>query len=453
MKHRLARAIALIALSIAGAFGAMPRAHAKDPSTPTAVAPKKLALVADAKNAGAALQTARKVVPDGWDAHADLEIPGKSGPLWIALDSPKLRKAALERVHAALAGKQLDAALLVHVATSKKARVVRIVLVVQGEDDAVLDEKVTLPVKPSESDAAALRAIVAPPLTERAPKATAVTSGEETKPSTTEAAPAPEVAPPDQSAAAAEASSLPATSPREPMLTFSAMGELAARRFTYDGQTIGGLRPYNLPNVAAIGVAVELMPLRDAKSLVSGLGVAGDFHTSLGLKSTSVGSSVASTARWTRFDGVLRWWLPLTASHVTSLGVSLGYGQERFAFSPPTPDLPSVAYHYARGGVDLRFRLGKGDPTRGAAVFVGASYLMVLSGGDVAEHFRRAQTWGLEFTGGLSVYLSAAIELRLAVDYRRYSQRFGGAQAGDPYIAAGALDEMVRTIGAFCVKY
>ena len=449
MNPRAARATFGIALSIATAF-VVTSAAAKDAPSPTVVAPKKLALVGDPKNAGALIETARKVVPDGWDAHAGLKIPGESGPLWIALDAPKSRKGALERIHAALASKQLDGALLVHVVAGKKARVVRVVLVVQGEDDVVFDEKVTLANKPGKSDEAALRAIVAPPLVDRAPKPVEVATTNDAMPATEDAI---ADVPAKTDDMAPSPPSPPSTPPREPLFTFSALGELAARRFTYDGQTIGGLRPYNLPNVAAMGVAVELYPLRDARSVVSGLGIAGDFHTSLGLTSTSVGSSEPSTARWTRFDGMLRWWLPLQASHVTALGLSLGYGQERFAFSPPTPDLPSVAYHYARGGVDFRFRLGKGDPTHGAAVFLGTSYLLVLSGGDVAAHFRRAQTWGLEVTGGLSVYLSRAIELRLAVDYRRFSQRFGGAQPGDPYVAAGALDELVRTMVAFCVRY
>ena len=421
-----------------------------------APAPKTIAVLGEGKGAGDVVERARKVVPEGWDAHGTLKLVGSSAALWKALEAPKLRKAALDGVRAALTSQKIDAALLVRVVSTKKSRIAHVILVVRGEDELALDEKLTLMAKVTGGDEGALRELLVGPLERRAPKpdvATGTSTADEpTSDATSAASGAPEVAVTGNPVGPGTEAPIDSP-PREPMLIVGAMGELAARRFTYNGPTIGGLRPYNLPNVAAVGVEVELYPLRDAQSLISGLGIAGELHTSLGLRSTSVGSSEQSTGRWTRFDGVVRWWLPLTASRVTALGLSLGYGQERFSFAPPTPDLPSVAYQYARFGVDFRFRLGKGETSRGAAVFLGGSYLLVFSGGEVSEHFRRVQTWGLDVTGGLSVYLSPAIEARLAVDYRRFSAKFGGAQAGDPFVAAGALDEMVRTLAELRLKY
>ncbi|GAC1353384.1 MAG: hypothetical protein NVSMB47_05370 [Polyangiales bacterium] len=238
------------------------------------------------------------------------------------------------------------------------------------------------------------------------------------------------------------------TSPAPPLIVVGVLGELATRRFTYDGTTSGGLRPYNLPNVAAVGVDLELRPFHARNDLISGLALAGDLHQSIGLRSTVVGSTTIATASWTRFDGLLRWWLPLDGARAWWLAPSLGYGQDRFAFSPSTPDLPSVAYRYARGGVDVLARLSSR-----AAIFLNASYLLVSSGGEVSEHFRRATTWGLEVGGGLAVDLSAAIELRVAVDWRRFTAKFGGAQPGDPYVAAGAVDELVRTLFGVRLRY
>ena len=238
------------------------------------------------------------------------------------------------------------------------------------------------------------------------------------------------------------------TSPAPPLIDVGVLGELATRRFTYDGTTSGGLRPYNLPNVAAVGVDLELRPFHARDDLISGLAVAGDLHQSIGLRSTVVGSTTVETASWTRFDGLLRWWVPLDRARSSMLAPSIGFGQDRFVFSPSTPDLPSVAYRYARGGVDLLAHL-----SARAAVFLNASYLLVSSGGEVSEHFRRATTWGLEVGGGLAVDLSATIELRVAVDWRRFTAKFGGAQPGDPYVAAGAVDELVRTLGSVRLRY
>ncbi|MEO7094381.1 MAG: hypothetical protein ABI175_14085 [Polyangiales bacterium] len=454
----LTAALSLLA-SMPCAIAAGLKTSAAPASVVATTAPKKLAIVGDGKSAASIVEGARKVVPAGWEARpaSELKLAGSTTALWKALGSPKLRKQALKNVRDALAKSDLDAALLVTVTTTKKSRLVQVLLVVRGEDDVALEEMLTLPAKAGKEDEGALRGVIVAPLEQRAPKppspvAEVAPEGE----ATTSGPPATTVAGDggkDGSDGATTSAAGTEAPGREPMLIVGAAGELATRRFTYDGATIGGLRPYNLPNVAAIGVAVELYPLRDSASIVSGLGIAADFHSSIGLRSTSVGSNEQSTGSWTRFDGMLRWWLPLSASRVTALGLSAGYGQERFSFSPPTPDLPSVAYRYARAGVELRARLGKGDPARGAAVFVGGSYLLVFSGGDVSSHFRRVQTWGLEMTGGLAVYLSAAIELRLAVDYRRFSMRFGGAQPGDPYIAAGALDEMARTLVELRVRY
>jgi hypothetical protein len=445
-----------IALSLGAPWPSVAAAAPGGGKTATAastVAPKKIAIVGEGKAAGPVVDAARMTIPAGWEARpaSELKIKGSSAALWKALDTPKLRKDALKKVRDALANDGLDAALLVQVVATKKGRGAHVILVVRGEDDVAADEKLALPAKANGGDEAALKAIVAGPLEARAP----VAETQKTVEATEAEAPSEHDAPTkDEPVAATTTSEAPSDAPpREPMLIVGAMGELATRRFTYDGATIGGLRPYNLPNVAAIGVRLELYPLRDMTSIVSGLGIAGEFHTSIGLRSTSVGSNESSTGTWRRFDAMLRWWVPLTSSHVTALGFSAGYGEERFAFSPPTPDLPSVAYRYARAGVELRARLGKGDPRRGAAVFLGGSYLLVFSGGEVSEHFRRVSTWGLEITGGLAVVLSAAIEMRLAVDYRRFSAKFGGAQPGDPYIAAGALDEMARTLVELRVRY
>ncbi|MFT3764997.1 MAG: hypothetical protein QM820_05690 [Minicystis sp.] len=76
------------------------------------------------------------------------------------------------------------------------------------------------------------------------------------------------------------------------------------------------------------------------------------------------------------------------------------------------------------------------------AVMVHGSYLGPLSTGATYARFRGASAAGLDVGGGLAVKIAAGFEIRATADYTRWFATFAPKFA-DPYIAGGAVDEML----------
>ena len=228
-------------------------------------------------------------------------------------------------------------------------------------------------------------------------------------------------------------------------LIFSAGGGTASRVFRYYDGRSPQLRTYDLAAAPDLAVAAEIYPFaRLAVPVLRGLGVSGAFEHALDLSSqTSSGTRVGTN--WQRAEGDLRlrfaFGEDLADEARFVLGLHGGVVKETFSFNGDASlvaSLPDVDYLFGRAGADGRLRLGP------IALMAGASYLPAIRGGEFADRFRGTSFAAVEFGGGLAVPMVPRIfELRANADYTRVFYAFHPIP-GDPYVAGGALDHLVR---------
>jgi hypothetical protein len=122
------------------------------------------------------------------------------------------------------------------------------------------------------------------------------------------------------------------------------------------------------------------------------------------------------------------------------LGLHGGIVKETFAFKGDpqlVAGLPDVDYLFWRAGADGRLRAGP------IALMAGASYLPAIAGGALADRFRGTSFAAVELGAGLAVPVGSIFELRANGDYTRVFYAFHPVP-GDPYVAGGALDHLLR---------
>jgi hypothetical protein len=223
------------------------------------------------------------------------------------------------------------------------------------------------------------------------------------------------------------------------LLVLRASVEMGSRNFQYVDRLTPTLRSYNLFAAPMARIDGEVYPLsRSELPVLEGLGVTAAYDAAFGLSSS--GSSSASGASvgtsWSRVEVGARERIPL--GRAVLLGLHGGYGQIAYSFDgapDATSEVPSVEYHFVRGGADARFVVGA------LALIVDGSYLGVLSSGAVGSYFPRATVGGVEARAGAAYALGAGFHLCFDASYTRFFYTLNPVP-GDAYVAGGALDQM-----------
>jgi hypothetical protein len=233
--------------------------------------------------------------------------------------------------------------------------------------------------------------------------------------------------------------------------------DFGGRQLHYrDRVTNANLRPYDLPKGPLLPVApgvaasVEIFPLASSAWSAArdiGLSARGGYN----IASSKVGDVTPKT-HWFSWEFNLRGRILLGPRKTANvIGIEAGLGRQAFTFSAPGAAqdiLPSVDYYYWRLGADDRVPLGA------ASLIVGAAYRhlesrrgpsgdTVLAAGLFGEHFPHASIAGLDCKLGVAVPLASAIEARILLSYVRYWSTLH-PEPGDPYVAGGALDQLIN---------
>jgi hypothetical protein len=119
------------------------------------------------------------------------------------------------------------------------------------------------------------------------------------------------------------------------------------------------------------------------------------------------------------------------------LGFEGTYGTWAFVFegaSPIVSEVPSVTYKYLRAAVDARFPFGAFSlkPALGG--------MYVLSAGEFSDRFPHATILGIDGAITAAYAFLPWLEAKADASYTRIFST-ANPQAGDTYIAGGALDE------------
>jgi hypothetical protein len=208
---------------------------------------------------------------------------------------------------------------------------------------------------------------------------------------------------------------------------------LMSRTFVFT-DNVAGLPGYTLPMAMGIFGEAELFPAARSRNLLRYLGLAGQWETSVGAKTTGRegGRKHATSIQSFRVG-------PRYRIYVADLAVTLGadYGEHSFELDLDEAIPPNVAYTYVRPSLAGRLVVGTG-----ISLALTAAYLHVTSVGGLGDQtrFPRMTAVGAELGASVGYQLTPDFELRLAADLRHYAHNMK-VQAGDPLLVGGAVDE------------
>ncbi|MCG8553706.1 MAG: hypothetical protein MJD61_00235, partial [Proteobacteria bacterium] len=171
--------------------------------------------------------------------------------------------------------------------------------------------------------------------------------------------------------------------------------------------------------------------------LFAGLGVHAGGRSSLGLTTKDAIDGHFATRAYQLLSGLM---LRLPVSGLYLL-LRADYGYQAFSLrgAAYTPELPSVAYQFVRGGIDSRLRL-LDDLT----LDVEAAYLYLIDVGDLgsSDYFPNVAGAAVEGLLGLRRPLLEHMSVRLGLSYRRYFFAFH-PRPDHQRIVGGALDQFL----------
>jgi len=315
-------------------------------------------------------------------------------------------------------------------------------LLVAGTSDAQKKKKrrkkpaVTAPVK-SAPDTPATQSAPSAPKTAAPPAAESESESEEkpSEPSNTAAA--------SGTASASTEGAAAGPSPF-PLLEVSLGVRGFQRHLSYTDDIFGQLPSYDLNGAPAGRLGVAVYPLRTPTLSV---GLVGSFEYAFALGSTfkrppegAAEGTKYSTSAMQYAVGALA---NLLVGGATLFGGVDYVGQSFTVGLPPSMNsnasVPDVRYTVVRPNVGARIGIAEKF-----AVVANVGYLLVLEAGEITSNAyfpkARASVGGVDISAGVSYALTPNLELRPAIDYRRYFFKFKPVM-GDPFIAGGALDQ------------
>lgn len=222
--------------------------------------------------------------------------------------------------------------------------------------------------------------------------------------------------------------------------------ELTGRWFRYSDGITQNLRPYSVFGAPTLSIAAEVYPMAGSSiEVVKDLGLQVSYARAFGLDSAIEGGDPISTTYQRIGVGVrvrrdLGEGLPI-------VGLSAGLRLLEFSFDAPDPieaEVPDVSYALLRLGVDGRMPAGP------IAIAAMVEYLAPLSTGDVYDRFKDPSVAGIGLGAGVIYPAMEGVEVRLWGEYTRFFSAFS-PDPGDPYVAGGALDQLLglRLSGAY----
>jgi uncharacterized protein YbjQ (UPF0145 family) len=356
---------------------------------------------------------------------------GQRGSFGPTLTQARQRDKALARIRKAAVATSADAVVTIRVKKSGPGGLVVMVLLVdQIPGDLTVDEDVTLP---SGSDArkAALRKVLESHLEQLAGP----------KPDAAVVAPIPgavetKVAPPPEDEKPAREKNQVSTA----LVVASVAFEVGGRRFAYSDPITSNTRDYDVFGAPMPSAALELYPAAGTSiPFLRDLGLTGSFSRAVGISSaTKTGTKLDTT--WMRIGGGLRARFRPGSNDGPVIGLSGGINFTTFNVEAPGTNLadsaPDVTYASLRGGLDARI------PFWRMALLLDAGYDGPLSAGKLYDRFTGSTVGGVDFGAGLAILIAGGFEARLTGHYTRYFYSFDPVP-GDPYVAGGALDELL----------
>lgn len=365
---------------------------------------------------------------------AALTREGARLPIGPSLTKGAGRRNAISSLRNAATASGADAVVVGRILQINRRPFVTLLWIDPRSPEPVLDKDVALA---GESDGDAVAGALGPTLDSFA--AAAAPAGPASRvPSPDSIGPA--LVPPG--AAPAEARPVDERRPHEPstaIVVATLAFDLGGRRFEYSDGITRNLPDYKVLGVPLPSIALELYPAAGTRvPFLRDLGLTFHFSDAFELGSrTSTGATVSTG--WTRLGGGLRARFRPGGVRGPMIGLQGGVEYLSFTFGGDahvTKVAPSVKYLALRGGIDVRI------PFWRMALLLGGGYDGPLSAGDVHDRFRDPSLGGIDAGAGLAFVLGAGFELRLHGDYTRYFYKFRPVP-GDPYVAGGALDELV----------
>lgn len=371
---------------------------------------------------------------------AELAKAGQKGPLGKGLDSEKQKPKLYEKLRKAASAAGVDAVIIVRTSTAKGQIKAKIVVLETDSDLVALDTDVTLPAKGKKKKedwekerAAAVAEVVAPVLQKLAP------------------APEPE---PEPKASVEEPPKEPEKKDEEPeepggprpkhevahsMVDVGLGIDLGFRSLSFTDKKTNNVRGYSVSGTPGIYLAAEAYPLAGGKGFLKDLGLQLDYAQAIALKSSvssdASGTNLATT--WRRWMIALRYRIR-TGEKTPVIGLGVGYGGETFSIDASgvlADQTPSVDYKIVRLGADVRQSFGP------FSLLANVAYLVVPSGGPVADRFTGSKLSGAEFGLGAAYMISSGFELRAVGRFRHVGYTFS-PNPGDAYVASGASDNL-----------
>lgn len=434
---------------------------------------KRIAVHVEGKGAAAIADQIAASGPDGLEVIEQAEFDkalrqvGLPTTLGIAIPTKSARKIILKKLQQAMKKVDAQALVLGRETLQGKKHELYVVLLGRDSDRAEIDQKVDL----GNGDAAQRKAIkrtledalrpFAPPPPEP-PKVDEVEAKEKS----------------DEDEAKSE---FRAHVAGHEFFAVKAGFQVGGRWFRYsDSVSEGNTRPYAVFGPPGLGAAAELYP-----GATSGIAVLQDLGLTVGyvqhfaLKSKTAQSPSGPPpaefdGSWNALDLALRYRLRLgDPKKPIVLGLSGGYGFERFVFSPANDEaakirfeVPTVRYQRVRFGLDgwLPFGMFAFAPRFSFLVPFGLTPPEDripgpgLNGAIAPEpvddtvytRFRGATAKGVAAGADVALVLDGGIEIHGGLDYLRYFSTFS-PQLGDAFVAGGAVDESLelRLLGAY----
>ena len=221
---------------------------------------------------------------------------------------------------------------------------------------------------------------------------------------------------------------------RVPHLLEASFGPRTIGRTLTFTDNVSGAPGYSLPMATAIGGELTLFPGARLGGVLSYLGLAAAWETSVAARTRGADGEQRHPTRYLAYRVGARGFVPLGQS---SLRVGLDQGQQRFDLDLPQASMsPDVNYRFLRPSVEGRIHLDD------FSVALGLSYLHVLAAGGLGDagHFPRAKVRGVEGVARVAYAVASDLEVDLGAELRRFAFTMNVRQ-GDPFIAGGAVDD------------
>jgi hypothetical protein len=270
-------------------------------------------------------------------------------------------------------------------------------------------------------------------------------------PPTTRLEPVP-VAPPPPAAEPARLSPPAERVARSPggrrlLVAVEAGAHLTQRKLGYDGVPSGAtaLRGYTADFVGSPRLRLEVFPLAVATdSVLSGLGLFGEYGFSIGLKSkdSAAGAAEHSTSL-TRLQAGLLWRIRPLSSSRFALIPAVSFQQLKFTVDPlnnvTIAGLPNSNLSGFKGALGADIPLGDAVSLLAAVGYLKWTTAKDLVQGDV-KFFPGGSAYALEAEAGFSVALFGPLSLRVLGEYSRTKYSLDPDPTGT-YAATGATEE------------